>query len=231
MQAGDYAFGKPARITARTSPGLAGIVNIERETLMSGPAHSKGILILSGYLSGRYAQDAPLSLFASIGFEQIYGEIEGDSASSAELYALLSSLSGVGLKQSIAVTGSVNQRGEVQAVGGVNEKIEGYFGICQARGLTGAEGVIIPRANVRHLMLRDEVVEAIAAQRFHVYAVSTIDEGIEVLTGMPAGEPDREGHYPEGTINARVAHTLCTFTERVRAAGAVPALTGAAAYR
>lgn len=191
---------------------------------MSGPVHSKGILILNGYLSGRYAQDAPLSLFASICFEQIYGEIEGDSASSAELYALLSSLSGVAIKQALAVTGSVNQRGEVQAVGGLNEKIEGYFRICNARGLTGAEGVIMPRANVRHLMLREDVVEAIAAGRFHVYAVSTIDEGIELLTGLPAGEADQDGHYPEGTINGRVASTLRAFTERVRAAGAVPAV-------
>lgn len=213
-----YEFGLPARITARTSPGAAGIVNLERETMMSGPAHSKGILILNGYLAGRYAADFPLSLSGSICFEQIYGEIEGDSASSAELYALLSSLAEAPIKQSLAVTGSVNQRGEVQAVGGVTAKIEGFFHVCQQRGLTGQEGVLIPRANVRNLMLREEVVEAIRAGEFHVYAVSTIDEGIELLTGMRAG---LELTGDEDTVNARVWRRLRAFTQQVRSLGHV----------
>jgi predicted ATP-dependent protease len=224
MTIADYSFGKPARITARTSPGLAGIVNVERETLMSGPTHTKGILTLGGYLAGRYAQDFPLSLSASICFEQIYGEIEGDSASSAELYALLSSLSGLPIRQSLAVTGSVNQHGDIQAVGGVNEKIEGFFDVCQARGLTGEQGVIIPVANVRNLMLREDVVRAIQSQMFHVYAVSTIDEGIELLTGLPAGAADQHGRYLSGTVNALVSDRLRVFMERVRTYGAVPAV-------
>ena len=227
LSAAGYAFGKPARITARTSPGLAGIVNIERETQMSGPAHSKGILILTGYLAGRYAQDHPLSLSGSICFEQIYGEIEGDSASSSELYALLSSLAGLPVKQSFAVTGSVNQRGEVQAVGGVNQKIEGFFSVCSNAGLTGDQGVIIPKANVRNLMLREDVVNAIRAGRFHVFAVSSIDEGIELLTGVPAGQLDEHGQYPEGTVNWYVYRTLRTYIERMREFGsaAAPAST------
>ncbi len=216
MQMGDFAFGKPARITARTSPGMAGIVNLERETMMSGPAHSKGILILSGYLAGRYAQAFPLSMAGSICFEQVYGGIEGDSASSAELYALLSSLAGLPIAQSLAVTGSVNQLGEVQAVGGVTQKVEGFFQVCQARGLTGEQGVIIPHANVRNLMVRDEVIEATRAGRFHVYAVRTIDEGIELLTGVPAGVPDEHGSYPERSVNGMVARTLRAFTDSVR---------------
>jgi predicted ATP-dependent protease len=226
LQVGDFAFGKPARITARTSPGLAGIVNLERETMMSGPAHSKGILILSGYLAGRYAQNAPLSMSGSICFEQIYGGIEGDSASSAELYALLSSLSGLPIRQSLAVTGSVNQLGEVQAVGGVTQKVEGFFQVCRERGLTGDQGVIIPQANVRNLMLRDEVVEAIQAGQFHLYAVRTIDEGIELLTGTPAGAPDEQGSYPEQSVNGRVARTLRMFTDSVRGIAAPPSTAG-----
>lgn len=220
MSVADYEFGLPARITARTSPGAAGILNLERETMMSGPAHSKGILILNGYLAGRYATDFPLSLTGSICFEQIYGEIEGDSASSAELYALLSSLSGAPIRQSLAVTGSVNQRGEVQAVGGVTAKIEGFFHVCQRRGLTGQEGVLIPRANVRNLMLREEVVEAMRAGQFHIYAVSAIDEGIELLTGVRAGEELADG---EDTINARVWRRLRAFSEQVRSAREEPA--------
>lgn len=212
----EYAFGKPARITARTAPGLAGIVNLERETAMSGPAHAKGILILGGYLAGRFARDYPLSLAGSICFEQIYGEIEGDSASSAELYALLSSLSGVPIKQSLAVTGSVNQRGEIQPVGMVTEKIEGFFDVCQRRGFTGEQGALIPRANVRNLMLREDIVEAIRASQFHVYAISTIDEGIELLTGTPAGCEDMDGIFPQGTVNQRVRQTLHLFSERMR---------------
>jgi lon-related putative ATP-dependent protease len=224
----DYAFGKPARITARTSPGVGGIVNLERETMMSGPVHSKGILILSGYLAGTYAQDYPLSLVGSIGFEQVYGEIEGDSASSAELYAILSSLAELPIRQALAVTGSVNQRGEVQAVGGVNEKIEGFFKICQARGLTGDQGVLIPAANVRHLMLREEVVDAIRAGRFHVYAVRTIDEGIELLTGTPAGTRGADGMYPAHTVNERVSRRLRAFFDLVRVYGAMGQASSAA---
>lgn len=224
LSTSDYAFGKPTRITARTSPGLAGVVDIERETALSGPSHSKGILILQGYLAGRFAQDFPLSLAASICFEQTYDEVDGDSASTAELYALLSALSGVQVRQWLAVTGSVNQRGEVQAVGGVTLKIEAFFKICQARGLNGKQGVIIPRANVRNLMLRQEVVDAVRARQFHIYAVSTVDEGIELLTGIPGGRPDSDGRYLEGTINARVSQTLRAYSERMRA------FAGAAAY-
>jgi predicted ATP-dependent protease len=222
--AGD-SFGKPARITARTSPGLAGIVNLERETQMSGPAHSKGILILTGYLAGRYATDYPLSLLGSICFEQIYGEIEGDSASSAELYALLSSVSGLPLKQGLAVTGSVNQRGEVQAVGGVNQKIEGFFSVCAASGLTGDQGVIIPEANTRNLMLREPIVQAVQNGTFHIYAVSSIDAGIELLTGVPAGERAPGGTYPEKTVNWYVDQALRTFFQRVHGVQMISAAT------
>lgn len=219
LQTVDYAFGKPVRITVRTAPGWTGILDIERETEMSGPSHTKGVLILDGYLTGKFGQEHPLSLTASICFEQVYDEVDGDSASSAELYALLSCLANVPMRQSLAVTGSVNQRGEVQAVGGVTQKIEAFYRICRDRGLTGEQGVIIPRANVRNLMLREEIVDAIRARRFHVFAVSTIDEGIELLTGIPAGRPDPNGRYLEGTINARVGQTLQVFGERVRAFG------------
>lgn len=215
----DHAFGKPVRITARTAPGWAGILDIERETKMGGPSHTKGILILDGYLMGKFGQEHPLGLTASICFEQVYDEVDGDSASSAELYALLSCLANVPIRQSLAVTGSVNQRGEVQAVGGVTQKVEAFYRICRDRGLTGDQGVIIPQANVRNLMLREEIVDAIRARRFHVFAVSTIDEGIELLTGIPAGRPDPNGRYLEGTINARVSQTLQLFGERVRAFG------------
>lgn len=224
LSTSDYAFGKPTRITARTSPGLAGVMDIERETQQSGPSHTKGILILQGYLAGRFAQDFPLSLSASVCFEQTYDEVDGDSASTTELYALLSALSGVPIRQWLAVTGSVNQRGEVQAVGGVTLKIEAFFKTCVARGLNGKQGVIIPRANVRNLMLRQEVLDAVRAGQFHIYAVSTVDEGIELLTGIPGGRPDNDGRYLAGTINSRVSQTLQDYSERVRA------FTGAAAY-
>jgi len=207
----------PMRITARTSPGVAGVTDIERETAMSGPSHSKGVLILSGFLAGRFAQDFPLSLSASICFEQNYEPIDGDSASSAELYTLLSSLSGVPIRQSLAVTGSVNQRGEIQAVGAVTAKVESFFRLCEARGLDGHQGVLIPRANIRNLMLREEVVAAVKAGRFHIYAISSVDEGIELLTGLPAGRPDRDNRYLEGTINARVSQMLRLYSDRVRA--------------
>ncbi|MFQ6059139.1 MAG: Lon protease family protein [Anaerolineae bacterium] len=210
---GDYAFGKPSRITARTFVGRSGVVDIERETEMSGRIHSKGVMILSGYLGGKYAQEQPLTLSASIAFEQLYEEVEGDSAASTELYALLSSLSGFPLKQGLAVTGSVNQRGEVQAVGGVNRKIEGFFDVCRVKGLTGEQGVLIPAKNVKHLMLREDVVEAVKAGKFHIYPVNTIDEGIEILTGVPAGEPQEDGTYPEGTVNGAVQRRLRELAE------------------
>lgn len=213
----DHFYGVPMRITARTSPGVAGVTDIERETAMSGPSHSKGVLILSGFLAGRFAQDFPQSLSASICFEQNYEPIDGDSASSAELYALLSSLSGVPIRQSLAVTGSVNQRGEIQAVGAVTAKVESFFRLCEARGLNGHQGVLIPRANIRNLMLREEIVAAVNAGKFHIYAISSVDEGIELLTGIPAGRPDRDNRYLEGTINARVSQMLRLYSDRVRA--------------
>lgn len=215
---GDYQFGLPSRITARVSLGRGQVVNIEREIQMSGRIHSKGFAILNGYLHGKYAQERPLALSATIGFEQTYNEVDGDSASAAELYALLSAIAGVPIKQGIAVTGSVNQRGEVQAIGGVNEKVEGFFAVCKAKGLTGEQGVIIPRENVKHLMLRREVIDAVRAGRFHVWAVSTVDQGIEILTGLPAGEADARGRYPRGTINRRVMDQLARMSRRVAAA-------------
>ncbi len=205
---GDVAFGKPSRITAATSMGKEGVINIEREADLSGAIHNKGVLILSGYLRRRFAQDKPLALAASIAFEQSYGGVDGDSASSTELYALLSSLAGVPLRQDIAVTGSVNQKGEVQAIGGVNHKVEGFYDTCKALGLTGRQGVMIPASNVADLMLRKDVVEAIAAGKFHLWAVRTIDEGMEILTGLPAGEPGKDGKFPAGSVAARVDERL-----------------------
>ncbi len=210
---GDYTFGKPSRITASVGAGREGIIDIEREVELGGPIHSKGVLILSGYLAQKYAQDKPLTLTAKLVFEQSYEGVEGDSASSTELYALLSALSGVPIKQGIAVTGSVNQHGEVQAIGGVNEKIEGFFDICKIKGLTGEQGVLIPKSNVQNLMLREDVVEAVRAKKFHIWAVSTIDEGIEILTGVPAGERGRDGKFPEGTVNYLVDRRLREFAE------------------
>ncbi len=199
---GEMMFGKPSRITATTSMGKAGIINIEREADLSGSVHNKGVLILSGYLRKMFAQDKPLAVSASIAFEQSYSGVDGDSASSTEMYALLSSLSGVPIKQGIAVTGSVNQNGEIQAIGGVNHKIEGFFTCCKARGLTGEQGVLIPEANVPDLMLKSEVVEAVRAGTFHIWSVSTIEQGIEILTGKQAGPPEKDGGYPEGSIYA-----------------------------
>jgi len=213
MSVGNYAFGKPSRITASVAPGREGIIDIEREVELGGPIHSKGVLILSGYLAQRYAQDKPLTLTAKLVFEQSYEGVEGDSASSTELYALLSALSGVPIKQGIAVTGSVNQHGEVQAIGGVNEKIEGFFDVCKTKGLTGEQGVLIPKSNAQNLMLREDIVEAVRAKKFHIWAVSTIDEGIEILTGVPAGERGRDGKFPEGTINYFVDQRLREFAE------------------
>ncbi len=201
MTIGDYTFGKPAKITVNTYTGKEGIINIEREVEMSGSTHSKGVYILSGYLGELFAQDIPLCLTASICFEQLYNGVDGDSASSTELYGLLSSLSEIPIKQSIAVTGSVNQKGQIQPIGGVNEKIEGFFQICQMRGLDGSHGVMIPVQNVNNLQLSDEVVDAVKNKLFHIYAISTISEGIEVLTGVPAGKKDKDGKFPVGTVN------------------------------
>jgi len=214
MQLGSLAFGQPSRITARVTIGRGEVVNIEREVAMSGPSHSKGVLILASYLSARYAPDIPLSLQASLVFEQSYGGVDGDSASSTELYALLSAIAGVPIRQSYAVTGSVDQFGNVQVIGGVNEKIEGFFAICQQRGLTGEQGVLIPATNVRHLMLRQEVVDAVEAGQFAIYPISHIDEGIELLTGVAAGVADELGIYPEGTINRLVQDRLREFARR-----------------
>jgi predicted ATP-dependent protease len=213
---GDGMFGKPARITARTFLGRSGVVNIEREAELSGPTHNKGVMILSGYLGGKYAQDRPLALSASLCFEQSYEGVDGDSASSTELYAILSSLADIPIRQSIAVTGSVNQKGEIQPIGGVNQKIEGFFRTCRAAGLTGDHGVLIPHQNVDNLMLQEEVVEAVQNGRFHVYAVKTIDEGIEVLTGVAAGELQPDGSYPEGTVNAAVMNRLQEMADKLK---------------
>ncbi|MGB7876241.1 MAG: AAA family ATPase [Anaerolineales bacterium] len=213
---GDYSFGKPSRITARTHVGKAGVVNIDREIELGGRIHNKGVMILTGYLGGKYGQNLPMAFSASITFEQLYDEVDGDSASSAELYTLLSSLSGYPLRQDLAVTGSVNQRGQVQAIGGVNEKIEGFFKVCKMKGLTGEQGVVIPKSNVEHLMLRDEVVEAVREGEFHIYPVSTIDEGIELLTGVQAGAQDDTGKYPDETVNFAVQSRLKELAEKVK---------------
>jgi lon-related putative ATP-dependent protease len=216
---GDYMFGKPSRITASTSMGRAGVINIEREAEMSGNTHNKGVLILGGYLRKKYAQDKPLTMSASIAFEQSYSGVDGDSASSTEIYALLSSLSGVPIRQNIAVTGSVNQKGEVQAIGGVNQKIEGFFDCCRYLGLNGKQGVIIPTRNVKDLMLRKDVVAAVKENKFRIYAVKTIDEGIEILTGKPAGEKRPDGTYPEDTINFLVDRRLGDLAEGIKKFG------------
>lgn len=213
MTIGDYSFGKPSKITANTYTGKNGIINIEREVELSGSSHSKGVYILSGYLGEMFAQDIPLSLTASICFEQLYNGVDGDSASSTELYALLSSLSGVPINQSIAVTGSVNQKGEIQPIGGVNPKIEGFYQICKMRGLDGSHGVMIPVQNIDNLSLSDEIVDAVKNGKFHIYAISTIEEGIEVLTGVPAGKKDKNGHFPAGTVNSLVYDKLKKYAE------------------
>ncbi len=223
---GHFAFGQPSRITARVRLGKGEVVDIEREVELGGPIHSKGVLILAGFLGARYSADRPLSLSASLVFEQSYGGVEGDSASLAELCALLSALAEVPIKQSLAVTGSVNQHGQVQPIGGVNEKVEGFFDVCKVRGLTGEQGVIIPATNVRHLMLRQDVVEAVEAGRFHVYPVQTVDQATEILTGIPAGERDEEGEFPKGSINQRVEARLIELAERQRAFAAPREETG-----
>jgi predicted ATP-dependent protease len=206
-----FRFGHPTRITCRVRPGTGKLVDIEREVELGGPIHSKGVLILSGFLAGRYALDTPMSLFASLVFEQSYVGVEGDSASSAELYALLSALAEMPIRQDLAVTGSVNQHGQIQAIGGVNEKIEGFFDVCRARGLTGSQGVLIPQPNVQHLMLRNDVVEACRNQRFAIHPVSTIDQGVTLLMGRPAGERAEDHLYPEGSVNRLVEDRLRSF--------------------
>jgi len=214
---GQFMFGKPARITARTAMGRAGVINVEREADLSGPTHNKGVLILGGYLRGKYATKRPMSLTASLAFEQSYGGVDGDSASSTEVYAILSSLSGLALRQDLAVTGSLNQKGEIQPIGGVNEKIEGFFEVCRAKGLTGTQGVLIPHQNVQNLMLRADVVDAVKAGKFHVYPVRTIDEGIEILTGVEAGVPDAKGDYPDGTVHGLVDRELQRLAKGLKA--------------
>jgi predicted ATP-dependent protease len=213
-QLGDFSFGKPSRITVKTFMGRGGIVNIERESKLSGKSHDKGVLILAGYLGGQFAQQGPLSVSASVCFEQSYDGVDGDSASSTELYAILSSLAELPIKQGIAVTGSVNQNGEVQAIGGINQKIEGFFDVCRLKGLTGAQGVLMPRANLRNLMLRADVIETVSQGKFHIHAVSNVNEGIEVLTGVPAGERGSDGHYPENSVNGLVEKKLSRYTEQ-----------------
>jgi predicted ATP-dependent protease len=214
---GEYAFGKPSRITSKTSMGRSGVINIEREAKLSGRTHDKGVLILEGYFRGKYAQNKPLTMSASITFEQSYGGVDGDSASSTEIYAILSSLSELPLRQDVAVTGSVNQKGEIQPIGGVNQKIEGFYDVCRARGLTGRQGVMIPHLNVPELVLRKDVVKAIAGGKFHVWPVKTIDEGIELLTGVTAGIADEKGDYPESTVSNLVDRKLKSIAEGLRA--------------
>jgi predicted ATP-dependent protease len=216
MMLGGFSFGRPSRISARVRLGKGNVVDIEREVKMGGPIHSKGVLILSHFLGARYALDYPLSLSASLVFEQSYGGVEGDSASSAELYALLSALADIPIRQSLAVSGSVNQHGEIQAIGGVNEKIEGFFDLCNSRGLSGDEGVLIPASNVKHLMLRHDVVSAVEAGRFSVYPVSTVDEGIELLTGVSAGVRDQDGKFPTDSINRRIEDRLIHFSLQLK---------------
>lgn len=213
MTIGEYSFGKPSKITANTYMGKSGITNIEREVELSGSSHSKGILILTGYLGQTFAQDFPLSLTASICFEQLYSGVDGDSASSTEAYAILSSLSEIPINQSIAVTGSVNQKGEIQPIGGVNEKIEGFYQICKMRGFNKKHGVIIPVQNIRNLHLSDEIIEAVKKGNFHIYAVNTLDEGIEILTGVPAGKRNKDGKFPAGSINYLVYEKLKKYAQ------------------
>jgi predicted ATP-dependent protease len=215
FELGDYAFARPCRITARVGLGEGGIVDIQREAKLSGPTHSKGVLTLNGYLLSKYAQKTPLTVAARLTFEQTYGEVDGDSASSSELYALLSELADVPIHQGIAVTGSVDQSGNIQAVGAATTKIEGFFAVCQAQGLDGTQGVIIPAANVRHLMLKPKVADAVAAGQFHVWAVHTVDEGVELLTGIPAGERQTDGSYPDGSLHALVQQRLTGLATRL----------------
>jgi predicted ATP-dependent protease len=213
---GDISFGRPSRVTASIGVGREGVIDIEREAAMGGPIHTKGVMILSGYLANKYSQDKPLSLTARLVFEQSYEGVEGDSASSTELYSILSALSGLPIKQCLAVTGSVNQKGEVQAIGGVNEKLEGYFEVCKAKGFTGEQGAMIPASNVQNLMLKEELMQAANAGLFRIYPVKSIDEGIEVLTGVKAGERRPDGTYDEGTVNYLVDKRLKEMAEKLK---------------
>jgi predicted ATP-dependent protease len=213
-QMGEIAFGRPSRITAETFMGKSGVVNIERESKLSGKTHDKGVLILSGYLGRTFAQRYPLSLSISLTFEQSYSGVDGDSASSTELYAILSSLSEVPIRQGIAVTGSVNQKGQVQSIGGVNQKIEGFFDVCRSKGLTGDQGVMIPASNVKNLMLKRSVVQAVEDGQFNIWQVASIEEGIEILTGVAAGQPDSEGHYSPDSLYGRVQQRLETYLKQ-----------------
>jgi len=217
LSMGESSFGQPSRITATVHLGEGSVVDIEREVELGGALHSKGVMILSSFLAARYAQRQPLSLAASLVFEQSYAMVDGDSASLAELCALLSALSGLPIRQSLAVTGSIDQHGLVQPIGGVNEKIEGFFDVCRVRGLNGEQGVVIPVANIKHLMLREDVVAAAEGERFHIYPVSSVDAALEMLTGLKAGAPDADGNYPEETVNGKVQAALRTMSERRQA--------------
>jgi predicted ATP-dependent protease len=220
LSLGDYAFGHPVRLTATIAPGRRGVISIDREVELSGPVHGKGVVILSGYLLRKYGQAGPLGLSASLVFEQSYGMVEGDSASLAELCVLLSAASDAPLRQDIAVTGSVNQHGQVQAVGGVTQKIEGFFDLCRTRGLTGSQGVIIPASNRRHLMLRDDLVEAVAAGQVHIWAAAEVDEAVELLTNVPAGQINAAGEYPPESLHRAVTDLLARYAEELRVMGA-----------
>lgn len=216
LQLGDYAFGRPSRVTATAQPGRGGALDLERKAELGGPIHTKGVMIINGFLGGRYGRENPLSLAASLTFEQSYDGVEGDSASAAELFTLLSALTSIPLRQDLAVTGSMNQHGLIQPIGGVNEKVEGFFAVCKERGLTGTQGVVLPASNVKNLMLRDEIVEAVEAGKFHLWAIKTVDEGLEIFTGMEAGERGEDGTYPEGSFNRAVVDKLEAFEEAVK---------------
>ena len=216
LQLGDYAFGRPSRVTATAQPGRGGVLDLERKAELGGPIHSKGVMIINGFLGGRYGREKPLNLSASLTFEQSYDGVEGDSASAAELFTLLSAVAGIPLRQDLAVTGSMNQHGLIQPIGGVNEKVEGFFAVCKEKGLTGTQGVVIPASNVKNLMLCDEVVKAVEAGKFHLWAIKTIDEGLEIFTGMEAGERGEDGTYPEGSFHRAVVEKLEAFAEVVK---------------
>jgi ATP-dependent Lon protease len=218
-ETGEYSFGRPTRITVRTSVGRAGVINIERDAELSGPIHNKGVLVLSGYLRGKFARNKPLVMSASICFEQSYSGVDGDSASSTEIYAILSALSGQPIDQGIAVTGSVNQKGEIQPIGGVNQKIEGFFDVCKAKGLTGKQGVVIPIQNVPELSLKQEVIDSVTKRRFHIYPISIIDEGITILTGKPAGKDLPKGGFTKGSIFDLVDKALDNMAKKIKESG------------
>jgi predicted ATP-dependent protease len=218
---GDIAFGRPNKITASVASGKVGLVDIEREAKLAGPIHTKGVLILMGYLAEKYAQNRPISLFASLVFEQSYSEIEGDSASSAELYAILSSLSQLPIKQGIAVTGAINQKGELQAVGAINEKIEGFFEVCSQSGLSGEQGVIIPKSNIENLMLKPNIVQTIKEGKFQIWAIETIDEGIEILTGRPAGKLLKNGSYTKNSVHYLVDQRIVQLNKNINQKGSI----------